>query len=240
MTTRWRSMPASLTKLVFTTICWAAPTTSRSTAKPPSRTAGPSEASRNSRHAVRANRRFLGRAVRYLAAEVGIQQFLEIGSGIPTVNNVHHVAQNVAPESRVAYVDYDTVAIAHAHTLLKSSPKGATAHVQSDLRDSEHILAEAAATLDLDQPVAVLLVSMLHFFPDRENPYGIVGQYFENLAPGSHLVLSHMAKDIQPEAIDALAEPTASDDTIAYTFHPRTNAEIATSAGTCPRQPRPR
>ncbi|HET6951849.1 MAG TPA: SAM-dependent methyltransferase [Acidimicrobiales bacterium] len=181
----------------------------------------------NSRHAVRANRRFLSRAVRYLAGEAGIRQFLDLGSGIPTRENVHQVAQRIAPGARVVYVDNDPVVLAHAQTLLNGTPEGSTAYVMADLSDPEPVLAEAASTLDFAQPVAVLFVSMLHFFPDDVDPCGIVARYIEQMTSGSYLVVSHMARDIQPEAIAALAEATAEDDTIGYEFYPRTRAEVA-------------
>ena len=180
----------------------------------------------NSRHAVRANRRFLGRAVRYLAAEAGIRQFLDLGSGIPTGENVHEVAQRVAPDARVVYVDYDPIVMAHAHALINGAAEGATAYVLADMRDVDVILAEAAGTLDFGRPVAVMFVSMLHFLDDAEDPYGIVHHYLGRLAPGSFLVVSHMAADIQAEAIAALAENTARDDSIDYKFHPRTSVEV--------------
>jgi hypothetical protein len=179
----------------------------------------------NSRHAVHANRRFLGRAVRYLAADAGVRQFLDLGSGIPTQENVHQVAQRVAPDSRVVYVDYDPIVMAHAHHLVNGTPEGAAAYVLADLRDLDTVITEAAATVDFTQPVAVLFVSMLHFY-EAEDPYEVVHRYLGELAPGSFLVVSHLAADIQPEAIAALAETTAKNDTIAYEFHPRPRAEV--------------
>jgi hypothetical protein len=181
----------------------------------------------NSRHAVRANRRFLGRAVRYLAGEAGVRQFLDLGSGIPTQENVHQVAQRVAPESRIVYVDYDPIVMAHAHNLVNGTPEGAAAYVNADMRDVDAVLAEAAATLDFTEPMAVLFVSMLHFFADTDDPYGTVRRYVGELAPGSFLAVSHMAADIQPAAIAALAEATAKNDTIDYAFHPRSQTEVA-------------
>jgi hypothetical protein len=179
----------------------------------------------NSRHAVRANRRFLGRAVRYLAAEAGVRQFLDLGSGIPTQENVHQVAQRVAPDSRVVYVDYDPIVMAHAHHLVNGTPEGAAAYVLADLRDVDTVITEAAATLDFTQPVAVLFVSMLHFY-EGQDAYEVAHRYLGELAPGSFLVVSHLAADIQPEAIAALAETTGKNETIAYRFHPRTRAEV--------------
>ena len=116
---------------------------------------------------VRANRAFLARAVRFLAAEAGIRQFLDIGTGIPTANNTHEVAQRIAPESRIVYVDNDPIVLSHAKALLKSSPEGACDYLDADLRDPEEILADAARTLDFAQPVAVMLMTVMQFVPRR-------------------------------------------------------------------------
>jgi len=128
------------------------------------------------RAGARENRAFLGRAVRYLAEEAGIRQFLDIGAGLPTRNNVHEVAQSVAPGSRVVYVDNDPIVLAHARALLTSHPAGRTAYIQADLHDPEAILGQPAvrATLDLGQPVALMLLAVLHFFPEEEDPAAIV------------------------------------------------------------------
>jgi SAM-dependent methyltransferase len=180
----------------------------------------------NSRHAVRANRLFLGRVVRHLA-DSGFRQFLDIGTGIPTANNVHQVAQALAPESRVVYVDNDALVLAHANALLTSSPEGVTSYIQGDLREPDTILAEAAKTLDLSKPVALMLISLLHFFPDGDDPYATVRAYVDALAPGSVLAASHLAKDIQPEGIAALAKVSAENPAFKYTFFPRTHDEFA-------------
>jgi len=154
---------------------------------------------------VRANRDFLGRAVRYLAGEAGVRQFLDIGTGIPGVDNVHGFAQQVAPESRIVYVDNDPVVLAHAHTLLKSTPEGATAFVNGDLRDPGNILLRAEATLDFNEPVAVMLVAVLHFIDDSDDPYGIVTQLMARTAPGTYLAISHGAADIDADNMAELA-----------------------------------
>jgi hypothetical protein len=148
---------------------------------------------------VRANRAFLGRTVRYLAAQAGIRQFLDIGTGIPTQGNVHEVAQSVAPDSRVVYVDYDLIVRAHAGALLESTPEGTTAYLTVDLREPEKILEQAKGTLDFRQPVALMLVGILHAVPDDDDAYGIVTRLLEALPPGSHLVLSHLASDINED-----------------------------------------
>jgi trans-aconitate methyltransferase len=150
---------------------------------------------------VRANRDFLGRAVRHLAGEAGIRQFLDIGTGIPNADNVHAIAQQVAPESRVVCVDYDPVVLAHAHTLLKSTPQGAATYIHGDFRDPEPLLAQAADTLDLGQPVGLMLLGLLYLFPDNE-PYRLVTQMTEKLAPGSYLAVSHITADFTPEMHD--------------------------------------
>src|ERR1700759_3901334 len=126
---------------------------------------------------ARANRAFLGRAVRYLAADAGIRQFLDIGTGIPTAGNTHQVAQRIAPESRVAYVDYDPVVLAHARALLTSTGEGATEYIQADLRQPLKVLDAAARLLDFTKPVALLLVAVLHFIPDEDNPARLLAAY---------------------------------------------------------------
>ena len=128
------------------------------------------------RYRVRANRAFLGRAARYLAAEAGLRQFLDIGTGIPAAGNTHEVAQRAAPDARVVYVDNDPIVLLHAEALLRSSPEGATDYVQADLRDPGMILDRAATLLDFGQPVAVMLLGVLHLIQDAEDPWGIVAR----------------------------------------------------------------
>jgi hypothetical protein len=148
---------------------------------------------------ARANRAFLGRVVRYLAAEAGIRQFLDIGTGIPTAGNTHHVAQAAAPESRVVYVDYDPIVLAHARALLNSSEAGATEYIDADLRDTDTILARASRLLDFTQPVAVTMLFILHAIPDEDDPHAIVATVLDALPPGSYLALSHLGSDIFDE-----------------------------------------
>jgi hypothetical protein len=152
--------------------------------------------------AARQNRAFLIRAIRYLVCEVGIRQFLDIGTGIPTSPNLHEVAQQAAPSSRIVYADNDPIVLAHARALLASNPEGRTAYLNADLRDVETILASAELrdTLDLTQPVALSLLAILHFFPDTDNPYGIVRQLLDILPSGSYLVLTHTTMDPDPVA----------------------------------------
>jgi hypothetical protein len=155
---------------------------------------------------VLANRAFLARAVRYLAGECGIRQFLDIGTGIPTADNTHEVAQAVAPESRIVYVDNDPIVLLHARSLLASNPLGAADYVDSDLRDTGRILAEAARTLDFGKPVAVMMLLVLHLIPDSDDPYGIVSGLMAALPSGSYLVITHVAADINAEAMAEMAK----------------------------------
>ncbi len=158
------------------------------------------------RTAVRENRAFLGRAVRYLACDAGIRQFLDIGTGLPSANNVHEVAQTVAPESRVVYVDNDPIVLAHARALLKGAPEGRTAYIEADLREPEKILASRAVaeTLDLNRPVVLMLVAILHFLPDGDDPARIVATLLDALPPGSYLVASHVTPEHDPAGVGGL------------------------------------
>jgi S-adenosyl methyltransferase len=155
---------------------------------------------------ARANRAFLARAVRFLAGEAGVRQFLDIGTGIPTANHTHEVAQSVAPESRVAYVDNDPIVLAHARALLASHPQGATNYVDADLRDPQKILDGAARLLDFGRPVAVMLMAILQHIDDEHDPYKIVGTLVGAMPPGSYLALSHPAKDIDAESMAKMAD----------------------------------
>jgi O-methyltransferase involved in polyketide biosynthesis len=150
---------------------------------------------------ARADRAFLGRAIRYLAGEAGIRQFLDIGTGLPTADNTHEVAQRVAPDSRIVYVDNDPLVLVHARALLTSTPAGTTDYIQADLRDPGTILARAAPTLDLARPVALLLLGVLHHIPDSAEAYSIVGQLTAALAPGSFLAINHSTSAISGEAM---------------------------------------
>ncbi|HEX9042923.1 MAG TPA: SAM-dependent methyltransferase [Trebonia sp.] len=145
---------------------------------------------------ARENRAFLGRAVRYLAAEAGVRQFLDIGTGIPTAGNTHQVAQDVAPEARVVYVDYDPVVLAHARALLKSDKAGATQYIDADLRDTGTILDQASQLLDFTQPVAVTMLMILHVIPDSDDPYALVARLMNALPTGSYLAVSHLGAEL--------------------------------------------
>jgi SAM-dependent methyltransferase len=158
------------------------------------------------RTAVRENRTFLGRAVRYLVAEAGIRQFLDIGTGLPSANNVHEVAQAAAPDARVVYVDNDPIVLLHARVLLASAPQGRTSYIQADLREPEKILAspEVAGTLDLTRPVGLILVAILHFLANADNPGQIVSTLLDALPAGSYLIASHVTPEHDPEGVGGL------------------------------------
>jgi hypothetical protein len=155
---------------------------------------------------VRANRAFLARAVRFLAAEAGIRQFLDIGTGIPAANNTHEVAHSAASSCRVVYVDYDPVVLTHARALLTSSAPGAIDYIDADLRDPQTILRHAARTLDFSRPVAVMLIAIMHLIVDDDDPYGLVGQLLDAVPGGSYLALSQVASDIQAEQMAEAAK----------------------------------
>ena len=155
---------------------------------------------------ARANRAFLARAVRFLAGEAGIRQFLDIGTGIPSANNTHEVAQAVAPESRIVYVDNDPIVLTHARALLTGNPAGATDYIDADLREPEQILAGTAELLDYGRPVAVMLMAILQHLHEEDDPYQVVATLIGAMPPGSYLALSHPAKDIDAEAMAKMAE----------------------------------
>lgn len=159
------------------------------------------------RIAARENRAFLGRAVRHVVEETGIRQFLDIGSGLPTAQNVHQVAQHHDPQSRVVYVDNDPIVLAHGHALLSADER--TTVIQADIRDPRSIIErkETRALIDFTEPVAVLAVAILHFISDEEEPGAIVARIREALAPGSVIILSHATAEISPET--ALGVQTA-------------------------------
>ncbi len=172
---------------------------------------------------LRANRSFLRRAVRYLV-DAGIRQFLDLGSGIPTVGNVHEIAQGADPTCRVVYVDVDPIAVAHSRRILGPNPLATV--VQHDLRDPEAILTDPQVTglLDFTQPVAVLMVAVLHFVPGTDDPAGIVAGYADAVVPGSYVVISHAsAGEMAPERSTAAAESYRRDVT---EFSLRTREEV--------------
>jgi hypothetical protein len=145
---------------------------------------------------ARASRQFLMRVVRYLAAEAGIRQFLDVGTGLPMVGNTHEVAQQVAPESRVVYIDNDPLVLVHARALLTSSPEGATDYIEADARDVDRILAGAAATLDFTQPVAVTMLGILPFIGDDDEAKAIVTRLMATVRAGSYLAVTHSTSEV--------------------------------------------
>ena len=157
------------------------------------------------RVSVRAQRAFLGRAVHFLAAEAGIRQFLDIGTGLPSAGNTHEVAQRASQQARIVYVDNDPIVLSHARALLTSTPEGACAYLDADLRDTPRILREAAATLDFSAPVAVLLMGVLHCIPDDEDPAGLVARLLAAVPSGSYLVVAHPASDVRPAQVGKAA-----------------------------------
>jgi len=152
---------------------------------------------------AQANRAFLRRTVRYLAAAEGIRQFLDIGTGLPAANNTHEVSQAAAPESRVVYVDNDPLVLAHARALLTSSPEGVTAYLDADIENTDTILEEAAATLDFSRPVGIVLLAILHYVPDLAEARRIVSRLMEAVPAGSFLVISHAGSDLLPADVTA-------------------------------------
>ena len=152
------------------------------------------------RLAARENRAFLGRAVRFLTQEAGIRQFLDIGTGLPTTNNVHEVAQAVAPSSRIVYADNDPLVLAHARALLTSSSEGRTAYIHADLRDPQSILTNPVVreVLDFSQPIALVIVAVLHFVPDEYKPEQVLATLIDALPSGSYLVASHITGEHDP------------------------------------------
>jgi hypothetical protein len=152
------------------------------------------------------NRAFLGRAVHYLAADAGIRQFLDIGTGLPSANNTHEVAQHAARDSRIVYVDNDPIVLSHARALLTSTSEGACAYIDADIRNAGRILKEAAGTLDLSRPVAVCLIMILQFIPDEDDPWEITRTLMDGVPSGSYLVVAHPANDVDMVVAPALRQ----------------------------------
>ena len=155
----------------------------------------------SARIAARENRAFLGRAVRFLAKEAGIRQFLDIGTGLPAAGNTHEVAQAATPDARVVYADNDPLVLTHARALLTSSPEGRTAYIQADLRQPESILDSPAVkdVIDFSQPVALMLIAVLHFLPDADRPAEVLATLLDALPPGSYLAATHTTAEHDPE-----------------------------------------
>jgi hypothetical protein len=152
---------------------------------------------------ARANRAFLARAVRYLAGRRAIRQFLDIGPGLPAPGATHEVAQAIDPRSKIVYADNDPLVLSHARALLTSSREGTCEYIDADLRDPQTILKDAARTLDFTQPAAVMLVAILHFIPDTDDPAGLVAAFAGVLAPGSFIAISHLTSDFAPAEVTA-------------------------------------
>jgi len=174
---------------------------------------------------VRANRAFGARTTGYLVGQAGLRQFLDIGAGMPASNNIHEVAQSIAPESRIVYVDHDPIVLTHARALLGSAPEGVTDYIEADLREPGKILAEAARTLDFSRPVAIMLTAILHLIPDRDDPYDLVSQLVNAVVPGSYVVISHAASDIDTGAMISMANRL--NELMAQQAVPRTHREVA-------------
>jgi hypothetical protein len=153
---------------------------------------------------ARANRAFLRRAVRFLVTEAGVRQFLDIGTGIPTSGNTHEVAQSLAPQSRIVYVDNDPVVLAHARALLTSTPEGATDYLDANLKDPAPILARAVQTLDFSRPVAIMLFAVLQLLKEDDDPYQVVADLLAAVPSGSYLALSHPTSDVQQDQVTAM------------------------------------
>jgi S-adenosyl methyltransferase len=174
---------------------------------------------------ARSVRLFLASVVHYLAADLGIRQFLDIGTGLPTANNTHQVAQRAAPESRIVYVDNDPIVLSHAQALLTSAPAGRCAYVDADARDADRILDAAAAILDLTKPVAVMVLSLLHFIPDSDDPYALTARYMRAVPSGSYLAIAHASSDIHPDQQTAATRSYNTRSATPITL--RSRAEVA-------------
>jgi hypothetical protein len=174
---------------------------------------------------ARASRLFLRRAVEYLAGSAGVRQFLDIGTGLPTANNTHEVAQRIAPDARIVYVDNDPVVLAHARVLLQGTKEGATSYVDGDLYDPEGVLAAAARTLDVERPIALMLMGILGHVADLDEARSIVRRLLAGLPAGSYLVACDSTNVIDGPALDAAAKIWNASATPPY--HLRTPEQIA-------------
>ena len=174
---------------------------------------------------ARADRLFLGRVVRYLAGEAGVRQFLDIGTGLPTVDNTHEVAQRVAPQSKIVYVDNDPLVLVHARALLTSSPEGTTDYIHADMHDPGAVIAGAGRTLDFSQPVAITMLGVLWHVLDNDEAYGIISRLTQALPSGSYLALNHPTLEVTGEKMATAIEYWNQYGTPPGTH--RTPAEIA-------------
>ncbi len=176
------------------------------------------------RDVTRQSRQMLTRVVSYLAGEAGIRQFLDIGTGLPTANNTHEVAQSIAPDSRIVYVDNDPLVLVHAQALLTSTPEGKCDYLEADVRDPETILREAARTLDFSQPVALMLMGIMGLVTDEQKPQSVVDHLLSALPSGSYLAL-YDGSDADPAYVEAIARHNANSGAVPYT--PRSIDRIA-------------
>ena len=174
---------------------------------------------------ARQARLFLYRAIRYLVVEAGVRQFLDIGTGLPTANNTHQIAQGMAPQARIVYVDNDPLVLVHARALLTSCPEGATDYVEADVRDHDTILREAAKTLDFAQPIGLMMLGILGYIPDSDNPQAIVSRLLDPLPSGSYLVIDD-GTDTDPACVEAIQAYNQNPDS-ASSYHLRSPEEIA-------------
>jgi hypothetical protein len=174
---------------------------------------------------ARSCRVFLAAVVHHLAADLGIRQFLDIGTGLPTADNTHEVAQRAAPEARVVYVDNDPIVLAHSRALLRAGRRGRCAYIDADARDVGRVLAGAADTLDFSQPVAVIMLGLLHYIPDADDPYALPGRYLDALVPGSYLAISHASSDIEQDGQSEAATSYNAQSTTPITL--RSREEVA-------------
>jgi hypothetical protein len=174
---------------------------------------------------IRSNRDFIGRAIRYLAGEAGIRQFLDIGTGIPKADDLHGVAQQTASDARMVFVDNDDVVLAHAHELMQSTPEGVARFIKGDFYEPDTVLERAAESLDLAKPTALMLVALLHLHSDALHPYETLRRYVDELPSGSYLVMTHLSTDIDPDATRGLQQ-AAEGANVESGFHLRSKQEF--------------
>jgi hypothetical protein len=167
---------------------------------------------------ARSCRLFLSAVVHHLAVDLGVRQFLDIGTGLPTADNTHEVAQRAAPEARVVYVDNDPIVLTHSRALMRTGQYGRCAYIDADARDVGKVLAGAAETLDFSQPVAVIMLGLLHFIPDADDPYSLPRRYLDAFVPGSYLAASHASSDIEQEGQSEAAVSFNAQATIPITL----------------------
>ena len=184
---------------------------------------------------ARANRAFLTRVVRYLAEECGIRQFIDVGPGMPAPGNTHDVAQAIAPESRIVYVDNDPLVLVHARALLTSTRQGSCDYLDADLRDTAAVLAGAGRTLDFTQPAALLLLAVTHFLPDADDPASVVAALAGPLAPGSFVAISHLTADLAPGPVSAGV--SAYNAAVPTSVSPRSHTQVSALFGALPLVP---